>query len=56
MSIQKSSTSSENPSPQISTRRPVKRQIDLNLLAEKIFQLLKKEARLERERQGSRRQ
>jgi hypothetical protein len=38
-----------------STRQPKKkREVNLQVLAERILQLLKKEARLERERQGPR--
>ena len=40
---------------QTTRSRPKKRKIDLNALAERIFQLLKEEARLEHERQGTRR-
>jgi hypothetical protein len=55
MSLQKPTAPASSLPPQTSRSGPKKNKIDLNALAERIFKLLKEEARLEHERHGTRR-
>jgi hypothetical protein len=52
MSLPGATSSSEPETPPEKVHQPVQGEIDLRALAEKLYQLLKDEARLERERLG----
>jgi len=55
MPLSSTTSTSEYAGPAEKGRKPAKGEIELEALAERIYQLLKEEARLERERLGRRR-